>query len=1042
MIDPLLLLAMGIGTAFLLILIDRISRSVSVVLYMGVQLIFSGASLFYLLQMLNGGNAIIAVNAGINPPLGISLRIGLEEAVFMLSVNVLMFLGSIYLFKKIYSASVSAMTLLLMITVGLNGIIMTRDLFNTFVFLEVLSIATYSIIAIQQNRGSLSAGFKYIIAGGLAGSFLLLGIITIYRVTGELNIDIIVENKDLLTSGAGFIAIFFILIAILIELKPFPANGWALDVYQSVDDGIVALVAVGHSSALVLALYKILPLLPEVLLSLVIWTGLFTFLLSNLGGLKQYNTKRLLGFSSSAQIGFISATMAFCFKTDAPVWLLYVIVGGLCVNHYFAKAILFWLTGITKKYEIEQWRGVGSSYGNVLLFGIAILALVGLPPFPGFFAKWHFVKYLIIKESYNALALVVFGSLLEAVYLLRWFGIGIKKSKNTLLIENIYQYVPVVVFTVLLSGTGLFIGSIMGLSTPIFLAPLFIGMVLMVMDGVASKIKGIVVLIGITMFAGYLLPQLDGIGQYFVAIFMGGSFIVSISTLNRKGTQFGFYPIYSMCIISLGALIAAKTTIQFFYIWEIMAVSSYLLIIRGKNAHIPAWRYIIFSLAGAFLILIGLSLGSPVMSTIKSTVLLNGTGLHGIFAFSFLAIGFLFKIAAFGIHIWLPGAYAESDDDVTAFVSSVLSKVGIFGLILFIVIIGKNEITSVNGYYILAWIGVLTAVFGTLMAVFQEDIKYLLAYSSMGQIGLIVLAIASMSHLGMVTALYLTLNHLIFKGLLFLAFAGVIYRTKTRKMYQMGGLIKRMPFSFVSVLMAIIALSGVPPLSGFGGKWLLYNTLLEKEWYGLLSFSFISSMIAFLYCFRLIHVVFLGQAKAPFKNIEKAPIWFLIPQFILVIILMTFSTMPGIFIKPFIEIAEQWYSSTLSWQGTTLLSAKGQWNGFWIMNITMVIFGVLLVWLLVVLRKPQKVKQFNIVFAAERPFLPETTHYGYNFFAHYQKALGFFVFPRATTFWNGLAEWTNTLSSTLNHWYTGNGQTYAIHIILYIVVLYFIVQGV
>ena len=311
----------------------------------------------------------------------------------------------------------------------------------------------------------------------------------------------------------------------------------------------------------------------------------------------------------------------------------------------------------------------------------------------------------------------------------------------------------------------------------------------------------------------------------------------------------------------------------------------------------------------------------------------------------------------------------------------------------------------------------------------------------MGQIGLIILAASMMDHMGWVSVQYLVFNHLLFKGLLFLAFAGVVYRTKTRQMYQMGGLIKRMPISFISVLMAIIALSGVPPLSGFGGKWLLFTGLMEKGWYAQLTLAFFSSSIAFLYCFRLIHAVFLGQAKAPFKTIREAPVWLLLPQLLLIAVVMGFSMQPSFFIKPMIAAIGAWYPATLSWRGGTLVSRLGYWNGFQVMMIVMAMFALLLGWLLLVMRKPQKVKQFNIVFAAERPFLPETTHYAHNFFAHYQKAFGFLVKPRGTAFWNGVGEWTRSVSGMLDNLYTGNGQTYAIHILLYIVVLYFMAAG-
>jgi len=113
----------------------------------------------------------------------------------------------------------------------------------------------------------------------------------------------------------------------------------------------------------------------------------------------------------------------------------------------------------------------------------------------------------------------------------------------------------------------------------------------------------------------------------------------------------------------------------------------------------------------------------------------------------------------------------------------------------------------------------------------------------------------------LVISFYLAITHLMFKGMLFLSVAGVIYRTGTRFMYQTGGLIRKMPFSFLSALFAIIALSGVPPLSGFGAKWLMYSALLEKGWYLQAAAAMFASGVAFLYLFRLIHSIFLGQEK-------------------------------------------------------------------------------------------------------------------------------------------------------------------------------------
>lgn len=122
-----------------------------------------------------------------------------------------------------------------------------------------------------------------------------------------------------------------------------------------------------------------------------------------------------------------------------------------------------------------------------------------------------------------------------------------------------------------------------------------------------------------------------------------------------------------------------------------------------------------------------------------------------------------------------------------------------------------------------------------------------------------------------------------------------------------------------------------------------------------------------------------------------------------------------------------------------MLSAIGYWNGNAVIYVTMAVFALMLIWLLIVQRKPQTVSQFNIVFAAERPERPETTHYGHNFYAPYRKALGFLVTPLAGRFWHRIAEITGSVGSAARRLYTGNGQTYALHILLFVTLLYFVI---
>ena len=323
------------------------------------------------------------------------------------------------------------------------------------------------------------------------------------------------------------------------------------------------------------------------------------------------------------------------------------------------------------------------------------------------------------------------------------------------------------------------------------------------------------------------------------------------------------------------------------------------------------------------------------------------------------------------------------------------------------------------------------------MAVFQEDIKRLLAYSSMGQLGYIITGIALMSHLGWVSALYLTVNHFLFKGILFLSIAGIVLRTNERLMYKMGGLIKNMPFTFVFVMIAIIAMSGVPPLTGYGGKWMLFNALMEKDWHWIAALAFFSSAVAFLYMFRLLQTVFLGQRKLEHRELKEAPAILLVPQALMIVCIMVISAYPKLLLDPVSAAIDPWLSNTLVWEGTALQTHYGYWNAPMIMGVVGGVWMVPLVFLLLVslTLKIQKVEQFNIVYAAERPGRPEDTHFAHNFFAHYNRAIGFLVRPRATAFWNTVVEWSHTLASSLRIFYNGNGQTYALFILIYFVAM-------
>jgi formate hydrogenlyase subunit 3/multisubunit Na+/H+ antiporter MnhD subunit len=822
-------------------------------------------------------------------------------------------------------------------------------------------------------------------------------------------------------------------------------------VYENVPAGLAAMISVGVSAGAFFALYKVVPLLAD-MLPVVAAIGGATFLASNFIGLRQRNVRRMLGYSSVAQMGLLTLALAVLSLLDKTQYIE-VVVGGLFINHLLAKAGLFWLAGAVDRPQTTQWAGLRRKPLLLVMLGVLLAALAGFPPFPGFWGKWELIMQLAAGNLPFWIFAVLLGSLLEVAYLYRWFGFAMRDGDEPVIEQAVSKLIPVGAFALALLLCGHLIAESMshlipewkglGLDAARMLVPVYVAIIMYGLDGMPGRLKALLMLVAFAAYAYPVATGLEGLNWLFGFILLLGGGVISFGVLHRSDARKGFYPLLTMLLFSLATLLEATTSLQFFFAWEILTISSYLLISLGKESRDHILTFLLFSLGSAFMIMAGFGFAYAETGSIELSALSQVQDSASL-VFTLLALGFLVKAGAAGLHVWLPGAYSESEDDFTPLLSAVVGKAAIFGLLLATLHLAVNGAGKVDDVmYIMGWLGLITALLGAMLALFQEDVKRLLAYSSMGQVGYIVTAIAVSSQVGWVSAGWMTVNHLLFKGLLFLAVAGLIYRTGTRLMYQMGGLDKNMPMTFISVLIGIIAISGVPPLTGFGSKWLFINALLEKGWYWQAGLGFFASAVAFLYLFRLIHTVFLGQRKRVFKDLREAPLWLLAPQILLIVTIMAFSVWPKLLIDPLVSTFAGLFKETLVWEGLQLKSSLGYWNGTMIMSVVAAVFMVPLLILLFLSRyiRIQPVKQFNIVFAAERPHAPEETHYAYNFYSFYGKAMSPLMKARATIFWNAVSEWSHTIGSTLRVLYTGNGQTYALYVLFYVAMIYVTVGG-
>jgi NADH:ubiquinone oxidoreductase subunit 5 (subunit L)/multisubunit Na+/H+ antiporter MnhA subunit len=232
-----------------------------------------------------------------------------------------------------------------------------------------------------------------------------------------------------------------------------------------------------------------------------------------------------------------------------------------------------------------------------------------------------------------------------------------------------------------------------------------------------------------------------------------------------------------------------------------------------------------------------------------------------------------------------------------------------------------------------------------------------------------------------------------------------------------------MPFSFIAAAVAIVAMSGLPPLTGFGGKWLLLSAMMEKGWYGPVVMGVLATFIGLLYMVRFIRAIFLGPRAPAHDEIAEAPLALLVPQYLLIAAILVMSFFPKLLIGPVSEAIDPYFASTLVWQGMSLEMIYGYWNPVPSMAIAVAISATLFVafWLL---RRDGRIKSAGARATAA------------SLYAFYKRVFALLTPPLADAFWGGLSAGTMVIAGRARRIYTGNGQTYALYILYYFVLLY------
>lgn len=360
---------------------------------------------------------------------------------------------------------------------------------------------------------------------------------------------------------------------------------------------------------------------------------------------------------------------------------------------------------------------------------------------------------------------------------------------------------------------------------------------------------------------------------------------VSIAAEVRREEHYLFYSLMMLCIAGLIGIVLTGDAFNLFVFLEISSLSTYVLIAMGRDrrAVVSAYQYLLMGTIGASLYVIGIGMlyletGTLNLADMASRLHMADTRalLAGL---AFITVGVSLKIALFPLHLWLPNAYAYSPSAVSAFLAATATKVSIYVLMrFFFSIFGATVVfdSRATGAILLA-LSLAAMFIPAVVAIYQANVKRLLAYSSVSQIGYITLGIALDSVAGTTAALVHLFNHALTKGGLFLLLGGAVLRCGGASLDRLAGLGRTMPVTAFAFVIGGLSLIGIPGTAGFISKWALVVAVMEQGMWWLAAAIVASSLLAVIYVWRFVEVAYFREPPEDAPKPGEPPLSMLVP---------------------------------------------------------------------------------------------------------------------------------------------------------------------
>lgn len=399
----------------------------------------------------------------------------------------------------------------------------------------------------------------------------------------------------------------------------------------------------------------------------------------------------------------------------------------------------------------------------------------------------------------------------------------------------------------------------------------------------------------------YVVDALSGFVLMFVSAL--GAIVLtwgkpSIDKEIPRSKHYLFYATYLLCMTGLMGMCITGDLFNVFVFLEISSLSSYALISLGKTRRAPlaALQYLILGTIGATFVLIGIGLlyqmtGTLNMADIAGRLDIENGGRTIRVAFAFMTIGLFIKMAVFPLHTWLPNAYTYAPSVVTAFIAATATKVSVYAFIrlIFGIFTPKFAFEMLPLDVAILSMSLVGIFVASAAAIYQDNVKRLLAYSSVGQIGYMLLGIGLVSVGGLAAAIVHMFNHALIKGGLFMAMGCFAYRLGSVKLDDMRGAGKTMPWTSLAFAIGGLGLIGVPMTAGFISKWLLLTSSFEAGYWQVAALMLLSSLLAVVYVWKVVEVLFFADPSEAAAKATEAPLSMLIPMYVVIAATIVFG---------------------------------------------------------------------------------------------------------------------------------------------------------